>query len=229
VSDGARSGAPSAPRTIPIALTRATLILFVITSACGGQHGRPPDRPPIVKDAEGREYHLLDRGAYKAYYDRWGRLQRIEYDENGDGRADHIAHHDGARLPHLIEIDEDHDGQVDRWERYGPDGVLQKVGTTSRPGGLPDVWTILGPGGEPKQREIDADGDGKPERTEILEGGVVVAVELDLDGDGRVDRWQRWSGGRLVQEEIDSDGDGRPDVRLQHQGAGAMGAERLKR
>ena len=37
-----------------------------------------------------------EEAAYKAFYDSGGRLARIEYDSNGDGKPDYIAHHDGA-------------------------------------------------------------------------------------------------------------------------------------
>src|SRR5512134_2745168 len=66
---------------------------------CGARGGLPPSMPPLVKGPDGREYHLLDRGSYQAYYDRFGRIERLDYDSNGDGRPDHIAHHDGRRLP----------------------------------------------------------------------------------------------------------------------------------
>ena len=226
---GGRGNGEATARSARIPHLAGTAALLLALTGCGGRRGQPPDRPPIVKDAEGREYHLLDRGPYKAYYDTWGRLQRVDYDDNGDGRADHIAHHDGARMPHLIEIDEDHDGNIDRWEKYGVDGVLLKAGTASRPGGGPEVWTVPGPDGTPKRREYDADGDGRAERAEILEAGVVVAVELDLDRDGRPDRWQSWRDGRLVSEDADTDGDGHPDVRIRHGAGGSVEAERLPR
>jgi hypothetical protein len=203
---------------------------LALSVGCGGLGGEPPDQPPVVKGPDGTEYRLVVRGAYRAYYDSAGRLQRIDYDQDGDGRPDHIAHHDGARTPRLIEVDEDRDAHVDRWEEYGSDGVLARVGSTSRPGGGPDLWTVPGPGGVPARREYDEDGDGRPERVEILTDGAVSRVELDLDRDGRVDRWQTWTAGVLVAEEADTDADGRPDLRVRRGPGGAVeGAERLER
>ena len=44
-----------------------------------------------------------------------GRLTRLGYDSNRDGRPDIEASMDGPAVK-VIEIDADHDGQMDRWE-----------------------------------------------------------------------------------------------------------------
>jgi hypothetical protein len=157
----------------------------------------------------------LDKGAYKAYYDRWGRIARLEYDSNGDGRPDHVALHDARRVPHTIEVDTDFDGRADRWERYDDAGTLVKVGTSSDGKG-PDRWTTAGPDGQPARVEIDADRDGRMDRVETVSAGRVVGVEIDADRDGRMDRWQEWTDGRLTAETLDTDGDGRPDRRVRY-------------
>ncbi len=194
---------------------------------CGARGGHPPELPPLVRGADGRDCRLLDRGAYKAYYDRSGRLARLEYDSNGDGRADHIAHHDGAKMPHLLEVDEDFDGRTDRWDDYDAAGNVVKVGR-SRRGRGPDVWTFPGRGGEPVRRELDEDGDARVDRAETLTAGRTTAVELDTDRDGRFDRWQEWADGRLASERLDTDGDGRPDHRLRYgPGGNVVAAEAL--
>jgi hypothetical protein len=193
-----------------------TLVLCAgCAGRCGALGGLPPERPPLVTGPDGKTYHLVGRGPYKAFYDQWGRLQRLEYDQNGDGRADQIAHHDGARTPRTIEVDEDYDGTVDRWEDYDPAGRLARVGT-SRRGRGPDLWTTPGPDGQVARKEYDEDGDGRPDRVETLAAGVVTGVAIDQDRDGRSDRWQSWREGRLTGEELDTDRDGRPDRRLRY-------------
>jgi len=182
--------------------------------ACGGLGGLPPETLPVVKRGDGLEYRVLDKGAWKGYYDGRGRLTIVEYDSNGDGRPDYIAHYDERRQIRLIEVDEDHDAWVDRFEHYDAAGVLEKVGRWRRQRGRADEWTYRGPDGRPARIEYDDDGDGKPERAEVMKDGVVVRVEADSDGDGRPDRWQSWERGRLAGEELDTDGDGRPDRRL---------------
>ena len=195
-----------------------TLVLAALAAACGeracgGRGGLPPGALPTVKRGDG-EYRLLDRGAWKGFYDGQGRLAVVEYDSNGDGRADYIAHYDERRQIRLIEVDEDHDSWVDRFEHYDAAGVLEKVGRWRRQRGRADEWTYRAPDGRPARIEYDDDGDGVPERAEVLSDGAVVRVETDSDRDGRPDRWQAWDRGRLAAEELDTDGDGRPDRRL---------------
>jgi hypothetical protein len=188
---------------------------------CGARGGLPPVRPPMVKAADGRLYYLLDRGPYQAFYDRWGHLERIEYDSNKDGRPDRFAHHRGERHARLFEVDEDFDGRVDRWEDYDAAGALVKVGA-SRRGGRPDVWAFPAPDGQPRRKEYDEDGDGNVDRAEDLVAGRVERLELDTDRDGRMDRWQVWTQGRLAEERIDTDADGKPDRLLRYGARGEV-------
>jgi hypothetical protein len=196
---------------------------------CGGLGGQPPVGDAVrVVGADGQEVLLVDKGAYKAWYDKWGRLGRIEFDKNGDRRPDHIAHYEGGRTARLLEIDEDFDGRIDRWEYYEGSGALSKVGRARRSGGAPDLWTFPGPDGAPRRLEYDDDHDGKAERAELVEKGQVAGVELDTDGDGRPDRWQRWVKGKLRGEELDTDQDGRADRRLAFdEGGRILGVEKI--
>jgi hypothetical protein len=214
-------------------LRRWPVILLLALPGCAGRCGAlgglPPPRPPVVTGPDGQTYHLVTRGPYQAFYDRWGRLHRLEYDHNADGRPDRIAHHGGHRTPRTIEVDDDYDGRTDRWEDYDDDGTLVRVGTARRGGG-PDLWTRSDPDGQDTRHEYDDDGDGRPERVELLEAGRVARVELDSDGDGRADRWQRWPQGRLSDEDVDTDHDGRPDRRIRYHDDGrVLGLEPLDR
>lgn len=182
--------------------------------ACGGRGGLPPGRLPMVERGDGRSYHFLDKGSWKGYYDEQGRIAVVEYDSNGNGRADHIAHYDERRQIRLIEVDEDHDAWVDRWEHYDAAGLLEKVGRWRRSPGHADEWTYRAPDGQLARIEYDDTGDGEATRAEVFEAGVVVRVESDSDRDGRIDRWQHWEKGRLASEELDTTGDGAPDRRL---------------
>jgi len=206
--------------------TLATLGLALLAAgcgerACGGLGGLPPDKAPMIEGPDGRVYHVVDRGPWKAYYDLGGELQRIDYDSNGDGRPDHITHYGGKKNAQLLEVDEDLDGWVDRWEYYDADGHFQKIGR-SRRGKTPDMWIFPGPGGVPARIEYDDDGDGRPARAELLLNGRLFRVELDADRDGRWDRWQDWQQGHLLAEELDTDGDGKPDRRLRYDGKGRI-------
>jgi hypothetical protein len=209
--------------------TRRVVALLVATLAslrCGGLSGDPPEVAPIVKGPDGQRRHLVDRGRYRAFYDRWGRLERIEHDSNGDSRPDRITRHAGTRSPYRVEIDENFDGQTDRWEDFTSDGKLHRYAFAEQDG-RPRMWTVVGPDGAPMRYEYDRDVDGRTERAEIVEGGLIARVELDTDHNGAVDRWQEWKGGRLQVETLDTDADGRADRRLRYGPGGVTGVERL--
>lgn len=198
----------------PALLVAAALAGACGGRACGGLGGLPPTPLPVVRRGDGREYRLLDKGAWKGYYDAQGRVAIVEYDSDGDGRPDYVAHYDERRQIRLIDVDEDHDGWPDRFEYYDAAGVLEKVGRWRRQRGRADEWTYRAPDGRPARIEYDDEGDGLPERAEVLKDGVVVGIEIDSDRNGKTDRWQTWERGRLASEELDTDGDGRPDRRL---------------
>jgi hypothetical protein len=215
-------------------IARRVLLLLLAAASlacarrCGGLGGGPPLGLPVVKEADGFERYLLDKGAYKALYDMTGKLERIEFDQNGDGRPDHIARYAGGRTAERLEVDEDKDGVMDRIEYYDDAGALIKIGR-ARKGKVPDVWTFPGPGAQPRRIEYDDDGDGKAERAELLEGGRLVGVELDSVRDGKTDRWQRWVNGKLRGEELDTDLDGKPDRRLAYDEKGhILGVQKIE-
>lgn len=175
----------------------------------------------MIKGADGREYLLLARGPHTPEWGPDGALVSVAYDRNGDGRPDQIAHHDGARLPAVVENDDDFDGTTDHWIHYDPEGELVKVGV-SRRGEVEDLWVYPGPDQQPARQEYDDDGDGLVERAEVIQDGRVVQVEVDADRDGRIDRWQDWSPGRLATEKLDTDGDGAPDRQLRYDADGRV-------
>jgi hypothetical protein len=195
--------------------SRVWLLLLVPISltgcrACGSRGGAPEGQVQGIKEADGAQRFRVQKGPIQAYYDRWGRLERIERDSNGDGKRDQVSHHAGEKNPALIEIDTDFDGRFDRWEYYQPNGQLTRIGT-SRAGLGPDLWIATDAQGRVTRREYDDDHDAKVDRVEILENDHVTRSEIDSDRDGRIDRWQRWSLGRIVSEDLDSDGDGQAD------------------
>ena len=191
-----------------------------------GRRAAPGPAPRRGRD--GVKRYLDDKGAYKAWYDYWGRLERIEYDQNGDGHPDHIAHYQGGRTPKMIEMDEDDNGLMDRWEYYDDAGVLIKLGD-ARTGRGPDAGPISGRARQARRIEYDEDRDGQFERAELFEEGRVVGVELDTNRDGKTDRWQRWVNGKMRGEDIDTDGDGKADRRLAYDDKGhILGVQKIE-
>jgi hypothetical protein len=198
-------------RLLPVALAAAVALCGC--RACGARGGLPPAGPDLVKERDGVERYRVDKGKIQAFYDRWGRLERIERDSNGDGKVDQISHHAGRKEPGLVVIDSDFDGHFDRWEYYDEAGRLLKIGA-SRRGSAPDMWVVLDAQGRAVRREYDDDRDTKVDRAEDLDNGRITWTQVDTDRDGKVDRWQLWVQGRLATEDLDTDGDGKPDRRI---------------
>ena len=57
----------------------------------------------------------------------------------------------------------------------------------------------------------DSNKDGKPDRWEYYDQGVLVGVEADSNFDGKIDEKGVIKNGRVVEVEKDSDYDGKPD------------------
>jgi hypothetical protein len=128
-----------------------------------------------------------------------GRLTRLEYDSNGDGKIDTWGYMDGMRVVR-VEVDEDGDGKIDRWEYHSgsaPSGVAQ--GSVDK--------TI-------ERIERATQHDGKVSRWERFDKGALVHVEEDTDGDGLVDKWEDYTGGTLTLMALDTQHHGKPDRRL---------------
>lgn len=138
-----------------------------------------------------------------AYDQDTGRLTRLAYDSNNDGKHDTWAFMDGARLIRL-EADENQDGKIDRWEFYPPNATK---GSVKQP---------------PERIERSTRFDGQVSRREFFEHGVMVRVEEDTDGDGKTDKWETYVDGVLQVLALDSQGRGKPDRRFVYGADGAL-------
>ena len=138
-----------------------------------------------------------------AYNAATGRLEKLTYDRNGDGRPDAWVEMDGARLVRA-DVDEDFDGRVDRREFY----VAGKSG--ERTGGTDAIRGV----GVLSRVEVTSGSGESPARVETYERGVLAAAEEDSDGNGRPDKWERYENGALVSVALDTRGRGVPDRRL---------------
>ena len=142
-------------------------------------------------------------GRVKPHYSvETGRLEHMDYDQDGDGTLEGRAYLDGPRIQR-IEIDLNGDGKPDRWEYYEPD-----AGTSGK--ALPK------PAGQMAKVEEATRFDGKVSWWVYYEGGAVVCVDEDVDGDGRIDKWERYADGRLTSVELDLAGSGAADRRLDY-------------
>jgi hypothetical protein len=144
------------------------------------------------------------QGNIQAAYDKTtGRLTRLAYDANNNGKHDTWAVMDGARLTSL-EADENEDGKIDRWEYY------------------PSTATAQGPKQPPERIERATRFDGRVSRREFFEAGTMARVEEDTDGNGAIDKWETYAGGTLVLLALDTQGRGTPDRRLIYRPDGSL-------
>jgi hypothetical protein len=147
-------------------------------------------------------------------YDReTGKLTLIKYDSKGDGKPDTFSYMDGAQTVR-IEIDEDGDGTIDRWEYYGRDQKLEKVGFSRAHDGKVDAWSYSNADGSVARIEISTARNGRVDRTEYYEHGVLLRAEEDTDGDGKIDKWEEYDSSRLALVAFDTRHRGVPDRRL---------------
>lgn len=165
-----------------------------------------------------------EAGIEPIYDESTGRLQRLNYDSDKNGKIDTVSFMDGARVLR-IQIDKDEDGKVERWEYYDADQKLEKVGFSRAADGIEDAWSFAGPDGKIVRIDISTARDGKIARSEHYEQDVLVRAEEDGDGDGRMDKWETYEAGRLVSVAFDTAKRGTPDRRLVY---GANGSARLE-
>jgi len=172
-------------------LTRAAVVLSICLAAGGCDQAAAKAK----EDARHRLQPTYDKTT--------GKLTKLSYDSNSNGKPDTWAFMDGAKLIRL-EADENEDALIDRWEFY-PVGE----GVTSAKG-------------PPERIERATHGDGKVSRREFFEGGALVRIEEDVDGNGAIDKWETYASGALVTLALDSIGSGKPDRRLIYKADGSL-------
>lgn len=111
---------------------RGRQALLLALAAHGGACATAP-APPSA-------FHLVERERYQALYDANGRIVRLLQDEDGDGRAEAQILYWPNGQPRQGELDTDADGRVDRWEVFGTDGRLERIGRAASGGGSPAFW-----------------------------------------------------------------------------------------
>jgi len=160
----------------------------------------------------------------RAEYDNTtGHLSRIELDANKNGKNDTVSYMDGTRVIR-IELDLDENGKVERWDFYGPDGKLEKVGFASRNDGVMDSQAFYAPEGVITRIEMSTRRDDRFDRTEFYERNVLVRSQDDSNADGRPDKWDYYTprpnhaagepAYAISATAFDDSGSGRPERRF---------------
>ena len=158
------------------------------------------------------------------YNKNTGKLELLRYDSNGDGKFDTFSYMDGTRILR-IDIDQNEDGKIDRWEYYGPNQKLEKVGFSRAQDGVEDAWSFFNAAGATERIEISTRRTHKVDRIEYYQNGALTRAEEDSDGDGRFDKWETYDGERLASVAFDTLRRGTPDRRLIY---GADGSARME-
>jgi len=147
----------------------------------------------------------------EASYDKsTGKLSQLTVDAKRDGKPNIYSYMDGTKFVR-IEIDTDEDGKIDRWEYYGADQKVEKVGSSRLNDGKPDLWAYQAADGTVSRIELSSKRDGKIDRVEFYEKGSLVRAEQDTDGDGRPDKWETYANGVLTTVGFDTKHTGTPD------------------
>jgi hypothetical protein len=128
-------------------------------------------------------------------------VSRIDYDDEMSGRIAARTYFSNGR-PVRLELDADGDGTIDRWEYYGVDGALVRLGRSSRNDGREDTWATQS--GYSMRVDISTRRDGFVDRREFHEQGVLLRAEQDTNFDGLVDQWQEFEDGKLRVLLLDS-------------------------
>ena len=127
-----------------------------------------------------------------ADYDKTtGRLRRIEFDANKNGKNDAVGFMDGTQILR-VELDLDENGKVERWDFYGHDHELEKVGFSGRNDGVMDSVAFYQPDGVVSRIELSSKRDGTFNRVEFYKHGSLDRSEEDTDGDRRPDKWETY-------------------------------------
>jgi hypothetical protein len=137
-------------------------------------------------------------------------------DRNEDGRADRWEYYDGSGALTKVGFSRKDDDQVDAWAFPGPDGQVERIESSSTGSETRIdrreyyVPSRAGAGGQPTlaRVEIDADDDGRIDRWETYEDGVLHTVAFDGNGDSQPDQRLTYARGTLVLIESDPDGAG---------------------
>ena len=164
-----------------------------------------------------------------------GRMQELAFDTTQNGRNDSIGFMDGTRVQR-IEVDEDEDGKVDRWEFYDANRRLERAGFSRQRNGVLDAIVFYGPGGEIERVEMSTRGDGRFNRIEFYRFESLARVEEDTNGDGRADKWETYAAGPggapdqsppIATASFDDSFRGTPSRRLVYR-PGGMGVLRIE-
>jgi hypothetical protein len=152
---------------------------------------------------------------------------RSRIDSNEDGRIDRWEYYDEAGKLFKVGFSRKNDGTPDAWAFSTPFGRLERVEmSSSGDDRRVDRWEFYdlsvppsADGTSPLLRvEEDTNHDGRPDKWERFENGVVRFVEFDESHDGRPDRRLTYRDAELVLIETAPDASGTYTKRIEPKG-----------
>jgi hypothetical protein len=187
-----RSGSPDRCISFATVNFAATIAAATLCLACGKTSGSAAT-PGGSAGSEAQQ-------AVTSEYNADGRLTKLSYDRDHDGKIDTWGYMDGTRVVR-VEVDENGDGIVDHWEYHSKDAAPPPL---DHPGPDPTLERI----------EQATRYDGKVSRWEYFDHGELTHAEEDTDGDGKIDKWETYTAGVLTSIALDTAGRGTPNRRL---------------
>lgn len=144
--------------------------------------------PPDIRRTN---FEIRGKEGVAKYDPKTGRLQKLDFDQNKNGRMDSFSFMDATRVIR-IEMDQDEDGKIDRWEHYDANNKIERVGTSSRDDEVQDTFAYPDANGFLARVEFDTDRDGNIDKREfyVLKPGsddlrVLQFVEHKFDKAGQ--------------------------------------------
>jgi hypothetical protein len=199
--------------TVPKLDSKVLILLVLYTTVAACTRKAPGDSP-------------------RAEYDpRTGRLSRLSFDLNKNGKNDSVSYMDGTRILR-VELDLDENGKTERWDFYKPDGALDKVGFASKDDGVMDSEAFYTADGQLQRIEISTKRNGRFDRVEFYERNVLTQSQDDTNGDGKPDKWDFYTPRRehaagepayaITATEFDDSKSGHPERRFTYAANGAV-------
>lgn len=194
---------------------------FLVTACADPEKERLRETTrPSYDDRTGRLKELTYDANGNGRIDTWTEMDgarpvRARIDRDEDGTLDRWEYYDEQGLLRKVGFSRSNDGKPDAWAYPGPDGAIGRVEVSSiGDENRIDRWEQHAPGGTPDRpgqllsAAEDSTGDGRPDKWETYEGGVLRTVEFDHDGDGKPERRLTYEQGELVTIETRPDGAG---------------------
>lgn len=195
--------------------TVAALLLAAFTGAAGFAAGARIRRQPVP---QGERVTAEDRD-HDGRPDRWverdaaNRIAKVREDRNHDGFPERTEIYVDGRL-NRIDYDSDGDGRYDSTDQVGVDGAVLMTMTDRNWNSIPERWVQYNARHQVASEWIDADEDSTPERYRSFDSaGRLTEEGVDDDGDGLYEenrtfntRWAPTAHALRVERDEDRDG-----------------------